>query len=120
MSKPLKVKRSQIWIADLNPGFGVEIHKKRPVLVISSNVINSNWPRIIVLPFSSRVLPTDPSKILVPKGLLGLDKDSVILTSDVRSIDKSRLIKKIGTLPKNKLSEVEDSLKLVLGMVELE
>lgn len=111
--------RGQVWIADLNPGFGAEIHKKRPVLIISNNTINNNWPRVVVLPFSTQIYPLHPGKVLIEKGLSGIDKESIILTQDVRSIDKTRLIEKIGVLSKKKISVVEESLKLVLGMIKL-
>lgn len=117
MSKPKQIlKRGQVWIADLNPGFGIEIHKKRPILIISNNTLNNNWPRIIVVPFSTQIHPMNPGKVFIPKDLCGVDKDSIILTQDIRSIDKSRLVKKIGFLPKEKLLEVEESLKLVLAL----
>lgn len=120
MTRVVNVKRGQVWIADLNPGFGVEIHKKRPVLVISNNILNSSWPRIIILPFSSQVQPPALGKVFVSKNTFGLSKDSVLLTFDIRSIDKVRLIKKIGVLPKDKLLEVEEALKLVLGIINLD
>lgn len=112
------IRRGQVWIANLNPGFGVEIHKKRPVLVISNNTINNNWPRIVVLPFSTQIHPLHPGKVFIEKGLSGIDKESIILTQDIRSIDKTRLIERVGVLPRKELSEVEESLKLVLGMIK--
>ena len=113
-------KRGEIYIADLNPAFGREIHKKRSVLVISSDVINKNFPTVIMLPFSSIVpLGIGADTIKVSKSA-GLNKDSVILATQIRSIDKSRLVEKVGKLSAEKLEEVEDSLKLVLGMVSLD
>ncbi|MBI3290498.1 type II toxin-antitoxin system PemK/MazF family toxin [Candidatus Microgenomates bacterium] len=114
------ISHGQVWIADLNPGFGVELHKKRPVLVISNNILNNNWPRIIVIPFSTQVYPLNPGKVLIPKGMCGIDKESIILTQEIRSIDKTRLVKKVGILPQDKLYEVKESLKLVLELRELD
>lgn len=119
-SKNRKIRRGEVWIADLNPGYGVEIHKKRPVVVISNNLINNHSLRIIVLPFTTQVHPLNAGKVLIPKGEYSLEKESAILVSDIRSIDKNRLIKKIGTVPQEKMLEVEESLKLVLGMTELD
>jgi len=112
-------KRGEIYIADLNPAFGREIHKKRPVLVISNDVINKNFPTVIMAPLSS-IVPKfiGSDQVIVPKAV-GLDKESVVLTTQIRSIDKSRLIERIGNLSQDKLLEVEDSLKLVLGMTAL-
>lgn len=113
------IKRGQIWIADLNPGFGFEVHKKRPVLIIANDKINQNLNTTIVIPISSQVHPLGPEKVLITKGTTGLDKDSVVLTVFVRAIDKARLIKKIGRVKREELLEVEDSLKLILGFSEL-
>lgn len=113
------VKRGQIWITDFNPGFGQEIHKKRPSLIVSIDLLNKNLPTVVVIPLSSQIGLLGPEKILLSKHITRLDKDSVVLTPSVRAIDKERLIKKIGTIPQEKMMEVEESLKLVLGMTEI-
>lgn len=122
MQKSLKnyPKRGEVYIADLNPGFGREIHKKRPVLIISKDEINKNSPYVIVIPASS-IVPKAPGKemVLLNK-MAGLNKKTILLPIFIRSIDKERLIKKIGKLSKSKLEEAEESLKLVLGMIELD
>lgn len=113
-------KRGQIFIADLRPSFGHEIHKKRPVLVISINDINVNFPTVVILPLSS-VVPHDLGLHLVKVSSTknnGLQKESVIVVDKIRSVDKKRLIKKIGKVSTPKLQEIEESLKLVLGLVE--
>lgn len=112
-------KRGEIYIADLNPGFGREIHKKRPVLVVSNNILNQNSPFVIILPLSSLVPQLVSFELVQISRFKGLDKDSVILVDQIRAIDKTRLIKKVGKLPKEKISEVEESLKLVLGLIEI-
>lgn len=113
-------KRGEIYIADLNPGFGREIHKKRPVLIISNDILNQTSFTTVITPFSS-IVPQfiSPDMVEAPQ-LKGLDKESVILIDKIRSIDKERLMEKVGRLSQAKLSEVEESLKLVLGMVELD
>lgn len=122
MQKRLKnyPRRGEIHIADLNPAFGREIHKKRPVLIISSNSINQNSPTVVMLPLSS-IVPqlVGPDMVGLSK-IKGLDRDSVILTTQIRSIDKDRLIKKIAFVNQDKLEEAEESLKLVLGLTELD
>lgn len=123
MQKPSKKypKRGEIFVADLNPAFGREIHKKRPVLILSNNTLNQTLPTVIMAPFSSIVpefVGPDVIKIKDPK--IGLDKDSAIIINQLRSIDKSRLVKKVGTLSKEKLEEIEDAIKLVLGLESLD
>ena len=113
-------RRGYIYIADLDPPFGWEIHKKRPVLVISSDVFNRGTPFAVVIPISS-IIPdvTGPEMVEIGK-FKGLDKKSILLPLFIRSIDQKRLHKKIADLSKEKLLEVEDALKLVLGMVSLD
>lgn len=117
--KTQKIKRGEIWVADLNPGYGVEIHKIRPVVIISNDLINYHSLRLVVLPFTSQIHPLDPGKVLLKAGEYSLKKQSAVLVSDIRSIDKSRLREKIETLSEEKMEEVKESLKLVLGLKEI-
>lgn len=111
-------KRGEIFIADLDPGFGRELHKKRPVLILSGNKINKGTINAIIVP-SSTQLPnnTGPDAVQIDKGE-GVDKPSVLLPIFIRSIDQKRLIKKVGSLSKIKMREVEESICLVLDLEE--
>lgn len=121
MQKSLKdyPKRGEVYIANLDPGFGKEIRKKRPVVIISSNNINKNTSHAIVIPSSSTV-PNKISEEMVYIGKpKGFDQESILLPVYIRSIDQDRLVKKIAVLSRDKIVEVEESLKLVLGMIEI-
>ena len=111
-------KRGEIYIADLEPGFGREIRKKRPVLIISNNNLNKGTPFVVVIPTSSIVPQTVNPEMVVLGKLKGLKKKSLLLPLFVRSIDKDRLIKKVGKISKHKLLEVEEAIKLVLGLID--
>ena len=120
--RPLKgyPKRGEIYIADLDPAFGREIHKKRPVLIISINDINEVLPTVIIIPFSS-IVPKDIGPDFVSFSTQkGLDKESALVVNQLGAVDQIRLIKKIGKISQEKLLEVEESLKLVLGMTSIE
>lgn len=111
-------KRGEIYIANLNPSFGREIHKKRPVLIISNNNFNQTRPHVVIIPTSS-IVPKNLTDDIVALGKLkGFDKKSVLLPLFIRSIDQDRLTKKIRDLPKIKLQKVEEALKIVLGIKE--
>ena len=58
-------KRGEIYIADLDPAYGLEIHKKRPALIISNNALNRALPTVIIVPFSS-IMPQEFGPDLVP------------------------------------------------------
>jgi mRNA interferase MazF len=109
-------KRGEIFVADLNPGFGRELHKKRPVLIISRNSTNRQLLHVVTVPISSQVPRLVGSDMILIGTSEGLTKKSVILPIYIRGIDKDRLIKKVGSLSKSKLQEVEDALKLILDI----
>jgi len=109
-------KHGQVYVADLNPGIGREMHKKRPVLVVSNNNLNKNTPYVVIIPASSIVPQVlNPEMVFIGKPK-GFDKESVFLPLYIRSIDKDRLIQDIGKLSKAKFLEVQEALKLVLGI----
>lgn len=110
------IKRGEIWIVNLEPSLRREMHKKRPALVISNNFVHEKTYHVIVIPISSQVTRTiGPEMVLIDRKE-GLEKKSVILPLYIRSVDQARLIERIGSLPKTKLLEVEESLKLVLKL----
>ncbi len=109
-------KRGQIFIADLDPSFGREIHKKRPVLIISNNQINEIYPVVIVIPFSSIVpefIGPDIVKFISQKGL---NEDSILIVNQIISVDKDRLLKRVSRISAVKMKQVEQALKNVLGL----
>ena len=114
------IKRGDFWIVDLEPGFGREIHKKRPGLIISSNKFSEVTPFVIVVPTTS-IVPQNISEEIVYLGKpKGFDQTSTLLPLYIRSIDKNRLIKKVGKISTQKLIEIEEKLRLVLGMNPLD
>ena len=114
------ISRGDLWIVDLDPAYGREIHKKRPALIISNNNNNRNTYHVIVIPSTSIVPKQASEEIVSVGGIKGFEKESVLLPLLIRSIDQDRLVKKIGKLSKEKLKEVEYSLKLVLGLVSID
>lgn len=109
-------KRREIFIADLDPGYGREIRKKRPVLIVSGDNFNQIFPTVVVVPFSSIVPEFVGPDVIKFSGQKGMEKQSALITTQMRSIDKDRLIKKIGKISKQKMAEAEDAIELVLAM----
>lgn len=88
------VKRGEVYWANLDPTLGTEIRKTRPVLIISPDDMNAVLPRVIVAPITSKgqALGCRPTYTLK-------NKPSRILLDQIRSIDKIRLLDKIGNIP---------------------
>ena len=85
------IKRGDIYYAELNPVIGSEQGGKRPVLIISNDIGNKHSPTVIVAPITSRVHTKAklPTHTLI-KDFEGLDKNSIILFEQIRTIDKQR------------------------------
>ena len=110
-------KRSEVWLADLNPRFGTWAGKTRPVLVVQRNVLNAVHPSTIVCPVTSKITPeSELLRVRVPKGKAGLEKDSDIMIDQLRAIDNKRLLRKLGALPKDLSEHVKENLIAVLGL----
>ena len=100
--------RWNIFLANLDPVIGSEQGKTRPVLVISEDQINRILPVVNVLPITSRKAGRKiyPNEVLIQKGVGGLEKESIVLCYQIRTLDKKRLIKKLGTIDSVELQEI--------------
>lgn len=110
------IKRGEIWLVNLEPGFGREIHKKRPALIISKNSIHLGTTHVIIVPASSQVPKIVGIEMVSLGKTEGLNQESILLPVFIRSVDQERLIKKVGLITKAKLQEVEEAIKIVLDL----
>ncbi len=104
------IRRGDIYYADLRPVVGSEQGGIRPVLVVQNDVGNRHSPTVIVAAITSKMHKAKlPTHIELPKEY-GIEKDSVILLEQVRTIDKSRLREKVCHLDQEMLSSVNRAL----------
>ena len=110
--------RGEIWWADLGIPFGSEPGFKRPVIILQDNLFNKSRIRTIVVASitSNLSLAEAPGNILLEKEESDLPKDGVINVSQISTIDKLRLIEKIGTISRTTEEKVNAGVKLVLGI----
>ena len=112
----MDIKRGDIFYADLSPVVGSEQGGIRPVLIVQNDVGNKYSPTIIGVAITSQINKAKlPTHVELNSATYGLPKDSVILTEQVRTLDKQRLINKIGELDDLKLKEVNKALLISLG-----
>ena len=90
--------QGDIYLVNLHPTIHTEAGKTRPGLIISVNAMNHHSPRLIVAPITSSTGKVYPFEVLIPSGIGGLEKDSKIMLDQMRSLDKKRLVRKLGTL----------------------
>jgi mRNA interferase MazF len=106
--------QKEIWFADLEPIKGSEQGKIRPVVIISGNSMNNNFSVVIACPLSSAIKNYEGC-VSIPKSKSnGLNADSEIITFQVRSISKSRLKTKIGSINDEQLRKTIEGLNDVL------
>ena len=117
MSKKVIVKRGDIYYADLSPVVGSEQGGVRPVLIIQNDVGNKYSPTVIAAAITSRINKAKmPTHIELCAREYGLNKDSVILLEQIRTIDKKRLREKTGRLDDALMSRVNDALSISFGL----
>ncbi len=112
------MKRGEIWWADLPPPRGSEPGYSRPVLVIQSDWFNETGIATVLtatLTSNSR-LGGMMGNVLLPKGTGGLPRTSIVNITQLSAVDRRCLRERIGSLPKNWMTRVDASLRLVLEL----
>ncbi len=113
----MNIKRGEIYYADLSPVVGSEQGGVRPVLIIQNNVGNKYSPTVIAAAITSQQDKTNlPTHIKVDANGCGLQKDSVVLLEQVRTIDKRRLKEKMGSLDNLSMNMVDKALSVSFGL----
>ncbi len=115
----MKINKWTIWRANLDPVVGSEQGKSRPVLIISEDDINSLLNIVNVVPITSRKSGRIiyPNEVLLPAAISGLDKESITLCHQIRTIDKTRLSKKYGQITSAEIQgQIIDAICFQLGI----
>ncbi len=113
-------RRGEVYLVSFDPTLGVEIKKTRPALVLQNDVANRYSPITIVAAISTQFeKPLYPTEVLVEAPEGGLRSASVVLLNQIRSIDKQRLVKRLGALRPATMKSVERALQISLGLIPL-
>lgn len=111
------IRRGEIYRADLSPVVGSEQGGMRPVLVVQNDIGNRYSPTVIVIAITSRINKARlPTHIELSGGVHGLERDSVILCEQVRTIDKVRLLDRLGMLPPEEMAAVDEAIAVSFGL----
>ncbi|MGB9886140.1 MAG: type II toxin-antitoxin system PemK/MazF family toxin [Moorellales bacterium] len=114
------VRRGDIFYAQLNPVVGSEQGGTRPVLIIQNDIGNQYSPTTIVAAITSQINKAKlPTHVEISANRSGLEKDSVILLEQIRTIDKSRLKQKVSFLDEETMLKVNHAIEVSLGLVEI-
>ncbi|MCI8520434.1 MAG: type II toxin-antitoxin system PemK/MazF family toxin [Clostridia bacterium] len=114
------VKRGDIYYADLSPVVGSEQGGIRPVLIIQNDIGNKYSPTVIAAAITSQINKAKmPTHIELAAKEYGLNKDSVILLEQIRTIDKRRLRERIGRIDDGLMESVNNALSVSFGLGEI-
>ena len=114
------VKRGDVFFANLSPVVGSEQGGSRPVLVIQNNIGNKYSPTVIVAAITSRITkPRMVTHVALEAKKTGLERDSVVLLEQIRTIDKQRLTDRVTHLDSQVMHDVDGALKVSVGLVRL-
>jgi mRNA interferase MazF len=123
MSRPNRLvlpKRGEIYLVNFDPTVGSEIQKTRPALILQNDIANKHSQITIVAAitskFDDRLYPTE---VLVLASNTGLAQDSVVLLNQIRSIDRTRLIRRLGLVSDEIMASVDRAIQVSLGLIPL-
>ena len=112
-----KIKRGQIWYADLSPVVGSEQGGFRPVLMLQNDIGNKYAPTVIVAIITSRNTKAKiPTHYWLDKGQGGLVCDSMVELEQIRTLDKKRLKQFMGTIDQEQMKEIDKKIKISLAL----
>ena len=113
----MKIKRGQIYLANLGEGYGSEQGGIRPVLVVQNNKGNKHSPTILVACITSKAHSKHylPTHYVIPKHV-GLKYDSLVMMEQIKVIDEKRIIKYIGKLSPKFMKILDKKIKISFGL----
>ena len=112
-----KIKRGEIYLANLEPKIGSEQGGFRPVVILQNNVGNKHSPTTIAAPITTKRIPNRlPVHVFTFAVSSGLPQNSSIMLEQIRVLDKSRLTDYIGKINDFTMDEVDRALKISVGL----
>lgn len=110
------IRRGDIFYADLSPAIGSEQGGTRPVLIVQNNVGNYHSPTVIVAVLTSKTKKHLPTHISIHSGEGNITMDSTVLLEQLRTIDKFRLQKYVGSVSDDTMDRVDRAMLVSLGL----
>jgi mRNA interferase MazF len=111
------VRRGDIYLTRLDPVEGSEQSGTRPVVIVSRNSLNDSTSRVTIVSFTTyRGRPVGPHQALVSAAPDGLRVDSVALCEQVRSVSKTRLLRRWGAISPDAMAAIDRALAISLAL----
>jgi mRNA interferase MazF len=113
------LRRGEIYLCSFDPTVGHEIKKTRPALIIQNDVGNRYSPLTIVAAVTSSLsaVPYPVEVVIEPSAANGLTARSSIRLDQIRTVDRQRLIRRVGTVDAGAMAKVDEAIKISLGLI---
>ena len=113
----MQIRRGDIFYADLSPVVGSEQGGIRPVLIVQNDVGNRFSPTVIAAAITSQLDKARlPTHISLPAKECGLQKNSIVLLEQIRTLDKRRLKERMGQLDDTSMGKIDTALSVSFGL----
>jgi mRNA interferase MazF len=112
--------RGDIFLVNFDPTIGSEIRKTRPALVIQNDIANQYSPITIVAAITSKFdEPPYPTEVILESKESGLPLRSVVLLNQIRSVDRQRLVKRLGKADDETMGRIDGAIEISLGLITM-
>jgi mRNA interferase MazF len=113
-------RRGDIYLVNFDPTIGAEIRKTRPALIVQNDIANQYSPITILAAITSKFdIPPYPTEVIMETGESGLSQRSSVLLNQVRSVDRQRLVKRIGHASPETMQRVGRAIQISLGLTRI-
>jgi mRNA interferase MazF len=113
-------RRGDIYLVSSDPTIGAEIKKARPALVIQNDIGNQHSPITIVAAVTSKFdEPPYPTEVLMEPAESGLSLRSAVVLNQLRSVDRRRLVKRLGHAGPRTMDRVDQAIQISLGLLKI-
>ena len=113
-------KRGDIYLVNFDPTVGAEIRKTRPALVIQNDIGNEYSPITIVAAITSKFgEPPYPTEVIMEPEESGLSLRSAVVLNQIRSVDRQRLVKRVGRARARTMDRVDQAIQISLGLIKI-
>jgi mRNA interferase MazF len=115
------IKRGDIYLVSFDPTVGHEIKKTRPALIVQNDIGNRYSPLTIVAAITSKIsqVPYPVEVVVEPSRTSGLDLRSAIRLDQIRTVDRQRLIKRLGMIDSGTIAKVNRAIQISLGLIDV-
>ena len=111
----MNIKKWNVYLTDLNPGYNAEPGKVRPAVVVQTDLLNNTHPTTIICPITTKVqTKSSLLRVHIKKTEGGLKQVSDILVDQIRAIDNRRFQKRLGVLDNSSIVKLKECLNLIL------